>query len=69
MLNEITCNPWMWVALPVCSGLFLSAACVPSPARMLDLAGPAPRMHGIVVAMSIMLAFAGPIVLSLPNSL
>ena len=62
--NEITRNPWIWLALSLCVGLLLTATYVPSLAYMLHLVAPDLRMWGIVLAMSLVPMFVGPIVQS-----
>jgi P-type Ca2+ transporter type 2C len=50
--NEITRNPWIWAALALCVGILVTAAYVPSLARMLHLVEPDFKMWGIVLATS-----------------
>ncbi|MGE0579095.1 MAG: hypothetical protein AB7F22_12860 [Reyranella sp.] len=69
MTNEVTHDPWKWVALVVCSGLLLSAPYMAGLVHMLHLVAPDLGTYGFVDAMSIMPALDGPIALFLPNSL
>ena len=65
--NEITRNPWIWLALALCVGLLVTAAYVPGLAHMLHLVAPDLRMWGIILAMSLVPMFVGPIVQSFAN--
>ena len=67
--NEITRNPWIWLALALCVGLLVTATYVPTLAHMLHLVAPDLRMWGIILAMSLVPMFVGPIVQSFGSSL
>ena len=62
ILNEISRNPWIWVALALCTSILLTAAYVPSLSYMLHMVAPDIRMWGIIIAMSAAPLLAGPIV-------
>lgn len=62
--NEITRNPWIWLALALCVGLLVTAAYAPGLAHMLHLVAPDLRMWGIILGMSLVPMLVGPLVQS-----
>lgn len=65
--NEITRNPWIWLALALCCGLLVTAAYVPGLAHILHLVAPDLGMWGIILAMSLVPMLVGPIAQSLAD--
>jgi Ca2+-transporting ATPase len=57
--NEVTRNPWVWAALPLCAGIVVTAAYVPTLANMLHMVAPGIKMWGIVLAMSLVPLLVG----------
>ena len=50
--NEITCNPWLWAALALCTGLLALPPYLPPLAHVLHLAPPTPTMWAVVLGLS-----------------
>jgi Ca2+-transporting ATPase len=57
--NEITRNPFVWVALALCTGVLLAAVYVPGLAAILDLHALGGEEWALVVAMSLLPAILG----------
>jgi Ca2+-transporting ATPase len=51
--NEVTLNPWVWVALGIGVALLLAAAYVPPLAAVLETAPPGPAQWGLIAAGSL----------------
>ena len=62
VLNEISRNPWIWVALALCASILLTAAYVPSLSYMLHMVAPDLKMWGIIFLMSTLPLFCGPLI-------
>lgn len=65
LVNEVTCNPWIWSAIALCLALIAAALWVPGLAGVLKL--PSPGMSGLALAagMSLLHLIGGQIVLLL----
>ncbi len=66
LVNEVTCNPWVWGAITLCLALLAAALWLPGLADVLKL--PVPGVSGLALAgaMSLLHLVGGQIVLLLP---
>jgi len=60
--NEITRNPWIWVAIAICVALILTAVYVPPMAALLELRPPGAAGWLLIVAMSFVPVLIAPLV-------
>ena len=60
--NEITRSPWVWGSLGICAMLLVIPAYMPPLTHIFHLVHPDPTMWIVIVAMSLIPLFAGPIV-------
>lgn len=60
--NEITRNIWVWIAIVFCVGLILTAIYSPLPSELLKLTDPGIEGWLVIVPMSLIPLFLGPLV-------
>lgn len=63
--NEVTRNPWVWVAIAFCALLLLAAAYLPGLSDILRTVGPDSRGWALILGMSLIPFVAGQVVLQL----
>jgi Ca2+-transporting ATPase len=61
LVNEITCNPWMWAATATCIALILSAVYWPVAAEVLSLRDPGRNGWLVILAMSTIPLLLAPV--------
>jgi Ca2+-transporting ATPase len=67
LANDITRNPFIWIALAICAGLLLSAVYVPAFAMVLDIVHPGLNGWAVIISMSLIPWAAGQILKSIPG--
>lgn len=60
--NEITANPWIWIAIAICVVLILAAVYSPLLSGLLELSDPGARGWLLVIAASFLPLLFGPVV-------
>jgi len=62
IVNEITRNVWVWLALGLCLLLVLGSIYLPLPAELLGLSDPGPDGWLLIMSLSVFPLLTGPVV-------